>query len=190
MNEKKPFNLKLILIAAGAAIIIAVITVVILMVLNRPKSDKGDSQAETENVVEELTEEEKQITEETINKYTEINIGGYEDVDGDPERGKAVKVSVKNISEETVSLEIVIGAYDENDALLETSSLYAEMLEPGQTQDFLAFASTGLAPEQLQSATFKIYQAKTYTVNTEGQTEEIIEEITTEDTAEQEAPTE
>ena len=193
MNNKKPINLKLVLIAAGAATIIAVITAVVLMVFNPSKTtEDGSSQEETANVVkEELTEEEKQATEETVNKYTKIAIGKYEDVDGDPAKGKAVKVSVKNISEETVSLEIIIGAYGADDALLETSSLYAEMLEPGQTQDFLAFASTELAPEQLQSATFKIYQAKTYTVNAEGQTGEVVEEITEQtETPTQETPTE
>ena len=182
--KKSKINLKLILIAVGIAVIIAVATAVVLIILN-PSKDEGDNNSEdTISTVDTITEEEQQITNETVDKYVEISIEGYKNIDDNPENGKAVIATLKNKSEETVSLAIVIGAFDKDGNLLETSSLYAENITPGQTNNYQLFTASELTPEQLESATYKVFKASTYKADVEPQTEEQVEVQTTEEQTE------
>lgn len=142
--------------------------------------DSGEGEENVaSNTIEENTEEMQRITDETIKKYAEVNVEGYQEINDESFQGNAVVVTVKNGSEETVSLAIEIGAYDAEGNLLDTSSVYAEMIEPGQTHRFNTFVYSELSPEQLKSATYKVYKASTYTV--EGVQEET---VTTEETTE------
>ncbi len=157
--SNKP-NKNIIIAVVVAFIIIAAIVVAIII---NNKNNEPNSLGEGTSAQSLISEEEKRITEETLKKYAEVTIDGYQDVN-DPNTKKAVVVNVKNISNETTSLAVTIGAYGKNDNLLETSSTYAENIEPGQSVTFNTFIFTDLTEDQLNSATFKVYTAKTYTV--------------------------
>lgn len=155
-------------ILIGVAICVF-IGITIALVIHNTDSTKENSKQNSEILnppIEENTEEINAITKETIDKYAEVTIEGYKEVDDNSLSGKAVVVKVQNKSEEIVSLAIDIGAYDNDDNVMETSSLYAEGMEPGQIYSFNTFVYTELSEEQLRTAKFKVYRASTY--NAEG----------------------
>ena len=190
--EIQPKNKTIKYIVIAITVIVVCIGIGIGVALAMRNNNSGDDESITEGntgtVIEPNDEETKRITEETVNKYTEIKVEGYREVEDNSINGKAVVINVKNISEETVSLAIVMGAYDSNGNLLDTSSLYAEGIQPGQTHIFNTFVYSELTPEQLESATYKVYKANTYTVDgvetsSEGTEEAPIEEAPTEESA-------
>ena len=132
---------------------------------NPGTGESGTSTTTQDELSEEtkrVTEETKRVTEETINKYADITVEGYKEVEDGSLSSKAVVISVKNHSDEVTSLAIVMGAYDSDGNLLDTSSLYAEGIQPGQTHVFNTFVYSKLSPEQLESVTYKVYKASTY----------------------------
>ncbi|MBR3115777.1 hypothetical protein IKF30_00930 [Candidatus Saccharibacteria bacterium] len=186
MDESKPKNksIKYIIIAIiGVLLLVGIgVGVAIAMSNNGDKGTEPDNSGDTSTATEENDEETKRITEETIKKYTDIKVEGYRDVEDNSVNGKAVVVSVHNISEEVVSLAIVMGAYDQEGNLLDTSSLYAEGIQPDQTHVFNTFVYSELTPKQLESATYKVYKAHTYNaegVETSSEGEATTEEETT-----------
>lgn len=189
-NPKKKNNKIWLFIIAG--IVICTITGIVIAIAMIPKkgsdNNNGD-ETSTSPTIEENTEEQKKTTEETVNKYAEVTIEGYKEVDDNSLSGKAVVVEVQNKSEEIVSLAIDIGAYDNDDNVMETSSLYAEGMEPGQIYSFNTFVYTELSEEQLRTAKFKVYRAHTY--NAEGdKVEEVVDSLAPESTSEESAPSE
>ena len=157
---------KLWLGVCGGVLIVAVIIAIVVVLLNNNGGQQGSGEDElddnTNAIINGDSEEVKRVTDETMGKYAEVNVEGYKDMEGEDASGKAVIVTVKNVSEETVSLAITIGAYDHEGNLLDTSSVYAEGIGPGQTSRFNAFVFTELTPEQLGSAEYKVYTANTY----------------------------
>lgn len=164
------------------AVIIAIIIVVVCIIagiiaaiiINNNKNNEADNPENGTSIQSPTSEEEQRVTEDTLKRYAEVTIEGYQEVD-DPNTSKAVVVKVENKSDETTSLAVTIGAYDNDNNLLETSSTYAEGIEPGQSVIFNTFVFTELTEEQLSSATYKVYTAKTYTV--EGLVEETGEQL-------------
>lgn len=158
-------NTKFILALAALGVIIVVVVVLLLVLL--PKKDQPEETGGSETPVVtvddgDIEAEELRVTEETLKNIVDVNIEGYKKVDDNEISSDIVAVSIKNKSDQKVSIEVMIGAYDEDDALMEVSSLYAENSEPGVTQEFQLFPYTNLTPEQLQTATYKVYRAKTY----------------------------
>lgn len=186
-DSKKNKNIFLIL---GALILIVVIVVVVI-ILNSNKTDNAATEASDVEVVEgepsqpETTEEEDKITKETLDKYTEVTVEGYKEADETPSGNPAVLVTVKNTSEEATSLAIVIAALDSDENVLDTSSLYAEGIAPGQVQTFELFSFSELKPDQLKSAKYKVFKASTYETP-ESNGEDIVEESTGEPATEAE----
>lgn len=187
-NDKKNKNLIIgVCVGIGVLACIGIGVGVAVSNNNNNGSSNGDD-VPVSGVVEENTEEIQKITDETVNKYTDIKVEGYQHVENESFTGDAVVISVKNVSEEEVSLAITMGAYDGDGNLLETSSMYAEGIQPGQTHVFNTFVFTQLTPEQLQSATYKVYKASTYSAtgsgeavenNAEGNVEQQEGEVTT-----------
>ena len=132
---------------ALAALGVIIVVVVVLLLVLLPKKDQP---------------EETGGSETPVATVDDGDIEGYKKVDDNEISSDIVAVSIKNKSDQKVSIEVMIGAYDEDDALMEVSSLYAENSEPGVTQEFQLFPYTNLTPEQLQTATYKVYRAKTY----------------------------
>ncbi len=157
-NNKKP-NKTIIVIVIIAAICIIAGIIAAVIINNNSNNTEGSNSSHVLS-----KEEEQKITEDTLSKYADVTIEGYQTVDN-PNTEKAVVVKVENKSEETTSLAVTIGAYDENNKLLEKSSTYAENIGPGQSVIFHTFVYTDLTEDQLNSATYKVYSAKTYTVN-------------------------
>ncbi|MBO4812781.1 hypothetical protein J5491_01400 [Candidatus Saccharibacteria bacterium] len=186
-TPKKKGNKKNLIITIVTIVILCVIAGVIAFVIinNNNKNNIGGEGDDSQG--QRLSEEERKETEDTLKQYAEVTIEGYKDIDNpDTEKNKAVVVKVKNISKETTSIAATIGAYDRDGNLLETSSTYAEGLEPDQSVIFNTFIYTELTEDQLSSATFKVFTAKTYTA--EGLVEETGEG--TEEPAEEQAPAE
>ena len=153
----------------GIIICIIVGITIAIIVRNNTKNTEENSEQDSgilNPTIEENTEEINAITKETIDKYAEVTVEGYHEVEDGSMEGKAVVVKVQNKSEGIVSLAIDIGAYDNDDNVMETSSLYAEGMEPGQIYSFNTFVYTELSEEQLRTAKFKVYRASTY--NAEG----------------------
>ena len=151
----------------GGLFAVAVIVAVVAILSNNNNGEQGGSadgtSTNTNNaIVDGDSEEVKQITQDTMARYAEVNVEGYKDIEDEDASGKAVIVTVKNTSQETVSLAITIGAYDSDGNLLETSSVYAEGIGPEQTNRFNTFVFTNLTPEQLSTAEYKVYTANTY----------------------------
>lgn len=179
-------NTKFILALAALGVIIIVVIVLILVLL--PKQNQGESDGqETPVAIDDanVEEEERRVTEDVLNNLVEVKIDGYKKLDeGEAASSDVVAVSIKNISNDKLSVEVMIGAYNEDGDLLETSALYAENAEPGVTQQFYLFPYTSLTLEQLQNSTYKVYKASTYEPSPEVETEEI-EESEEDDTVEE-----
>ncbi len=183
-SSNKPNRAVIIVIIIAVVCVIA--GVIAAIIINSNKNNGADNPENGTSIQSPASEKEQRITEDTLKRYAEVTIEGYQEVD-DPNTSKAVVVKVENISNETTSLAVTIGAYDDDNNLLETSSTYAEGIEPGQSIVFNTFVFTELTEGQLSSAAFKVYTAKTYTVDgLVEETGEQLEEQTKETPAETE----
>ena len=165
-KKGKKFSKKTYLLIVGVGVVvIALITVAILMGISR-SSEEGEETEQTP--ASSLTsDEENALTKQVLEKYVEADIQGYQRVDNDQGLNDVVVINIKNISEEKTNLALDVVAMDDKENVLDVTSLYAEGIEPGQTQIFQAFALSELTPEQLQTAHYKIYRAKTYITETQ-----------------------
>ena len=184
-KETKKTKKSLILYLILAIIFVAIIVAVIILA---PKggSDPTEADGTSSFQGEELTEEEKKETEAIMEEYAEVTVEGYQEVEDELGLHKAIIINVKNISDERVSLAINVVAKDESGNILDKSSLYAEGIEPGQTQVFQAFVYSELTEDQLKSAKYEVYKARTYETPTpetsetsDSATDETIEENNT-----------
>ena len=159
---KKPISKMVWYIVGGVitAVVVAVIVVVVLK--NLPKTGPDDTSV---NYSDSITEEEREITKKTIDEYVDLTVEGYQHVENEDGVFDAVVVKVKNKGNDTTSLAIELVAKDAGGNVLDESSLYAEGIEPGQTQVFYNFVFSELTKEQLESAKYEIYKAHTYDAN-------------------------
>ncbi len=160
-EKGKKFGKKTYLLIVGAGIVVvALITVAILMGILR--SGGGSEEIERISVNSLTSDEENALTKQVLDKYVEADIQGYQRMDNEDGLNDVVVISIKNISDERTNLALDVVALDDNESVLDKTSLYAEGIEPGQTQVFQAFALSELTPEQLKAAHYKIYRANTY----------------------------
>ena len=149
-----------LLIVGVGVVVIALITVAILMSIPR---GGGEGEDDVRASVNSLTsDEENALTKQVLEKYVEADIQGYQKVDNDDGLNDVVVINIKNISNERTNLALDVVAMDDDENVLDVTSLYAEGIEPGQTQIFQAFALSKLTPDQLKKAHYKIYRANTY----------------------------
>ena len=202
-DKKSNKNLPLIIGACVAIVVLVVAIILAVAFSNRSQGEGANSGSEsvgpTNNTSQTLapTEEDDKTTKETLDQYAEVTIDGYQKVDDNEISSDVVPVHIKNISNETQSLAIIISAEDRDGNILDTSALYAEGIQPGDTQHFQAFVYTVMTPEQMQNATYKVYKASTYQAPTHEASEntevteaiETVEEIPTETPAETDAET-
>ncbi len=160
-EKGKKFGKKTYFLIMGAGIVIvALITVVVLLCIPKGTSEEGVSPDVLQETI--TTEEENELTKQVLDKYVEADIQGYQRMDNEDGLNDVVVISIKNISDERTNLALDVVALDDNENVLDKTSLYAEGIEPGQTQVFQAFALSELTPEQLKAAHYKIYRANTY----------------------------
>ena len=193
-KKKSNKNLPLIIGICGAIVALVVVIILAIAFGNRGKGEGSESGAgsggPTNNTSQTTlaTEEDGKVTKETLDKYTEVAIDGYQKVDDNEISSDVVLVHVKNTSDEVQSLAIIISAEDRDGNLLDTSALYAERIQPGETQNFQAFVYTVMTPDQMKNATYKVYKASTYEAPTPEASEgtEVIETVeATEETSEE-----
>ena len=98
---------------------------------------------------------------DALGKTVDVTIEGYQDID-DFWSDKGLVVTVKNISDETLSFSVNIEALDANGNRIDESSVYAENLAPGQSKTDTAFTLSSLDEDVLEKATFRIYRATSY----------------------------
>lgn len=114
------------------------------------------------NLESNLTNEEKEITQETVNEYANLQLEGYQQVKEGNRSFDAVVIKVTNKGQDTTCIAVKLVAEDQEGSIIDRSSLYAEEIHPGETQTFNTFAYSDLAPGRLQNAKFEIYKAYTY----------------------------
>ena len=160
-DDSKKFNKKTIFIIGGVVVIAIIIGILIAVFMpkgepNTPSGNNGNS-----TTIEPTTEEQQRVTKETLEKYVSVDISGYYESEDNPVSKDVVGLSIKNISNEILSITIELGAYNTSGELLETSAIYAENVNPGGTQAFEMFAYTNLTADQLKTASYKVYRAWT-----------------------------
>ncbi len=182
-NKVEKKNKLWIFIVIGI-VLVAVAVIVALVIRNLPGNSGEGIGMVTEG--EFLTEGEIENTGELLDKYVEVVVDGFDESRNSANPNGAVEVSVKNISNEEVSVMLILAAYLDGNEIVDKHFIYAEHLEPGATQNFDAFINTPLAPEELKKATYKVYKAERYTPEDEMDDSLVVEE----DGATEEAETE
>ena len=92
-----------------------------------------------------------------------MEVKGYQHIDTENGGYNAVVIEVKNRGDKRTSLAIDVVARNKDDnTVLDTSSMYAEGIEPGQTYTFYTFVYSKVPADQLKEAKFDIYKANTY----------------------------
>ena len=114
--------------------------------------------AEVTNAFDDLLENRES---DALGKTAEVTINGYEDYDG-LLADKALSVTVKNISDSTLSFSISIEALDASGNRIDESYVSAQDLAPGQSYTDYAFAYSSLDEDVLENATFRVYKATSY----------------------------
>jgi hypothetical protein len=170
-NAKKHFSVsadknKLYLYLILGALIVAIIAISVALVIHNSRSEEESGPIVTDEVAATVTtkptEEEEDVTKATLDKYAEVNIDGYmEDTFGD-DINEAIVVSLKNKSEEKVSLTVEIIAINQKGEVVDSSYLSAENMNPGETQSFPMFTSSSIPMNELKNMEFKVYRAYTY----------------------------
>ncbi|MBR3236683.1 hypothetical protein IKF92_03345 [Candidatus Saccharibacteria bacterium] len=183
-KKKKKVSLKKIdtkkLIGVGLLFVAVVAVVVgILVVMTRSHEEPGTGE---ENVAllpsnYDTTDEENATTKKIMDDMIEIEIGELEQIEDEYGTNSAIPVKVKNISKEKLSIAIEIVAKDEEGNPLDVASLYAEGIEPEQTQLFHAFELSTLTDEQLRKAKLEVHKAYTYETGTEKKEETVEVEV-------------
>lgn len=162
MEGKK--NYKKIGVLTLAFLVGLVVAVFLLSALNGKNVEEIDGFTPYDSSIE-TTDEEKKITKEILENQAEVIIEGYQRIESEDGLNDVVVITVRNTSEKRVNFGFDVVALDENDNVLGKTSLYAEGIEPGQVHIFNAFALSGMTPEQMQTAHFEVYKAKTYVLD-------------------------
>lgn len=164
--EHKKRNRKLVVLVIVILIVLILSVIITSLILNSLFNNNvpevEDSADQTIISIESLTEEEKLTTQQTVDTYADVSIQGYQYVDDENGGYHAVVVTVTNKSNEKTSITVDIVAKDGEDNKLDLASVYAEGIEPNQTQAFYIFAHSKLSDEQLESANFEVYKAYIY----------------------------
>lgn len=178
-NKKNKNKSNKTLIIAGIVVLAIIIIVSIIAAVSSNNTPTSEGEGLTEDEVfyngSVLTEKDKETTKSTLDKYADINVKGYDQIEDENGTHNVVAVEVTNKSEETVSIAVDLAAKDNDDKVLDISSLYAEGITPGQTYSFNLFYYTELTADQLKSAKYDVYKAYIYTAPTaEGEEAETI----------------
>lgn len=148
-------------VAVGVLAIVAIVVAVIVKNNSQTSDVESGESGETAVYMNVLTEEDKKTTSETMDDV-EINIEGRQQFSDENGEHNGVVVTVKNTGKEKTNIAIDLVAKDDKGEILDKSSLYAEGIEPEQTQKFYLFVYSKLSAEQLNKAKFEVYKAYTY----------------------------
>ena len=177
-SKKSVSKTAIIAIVAVIVVLGAAVAVVVMDPFHWfTKSDGGQVEETGTNAPAnlEMTEDEIAMTKKVLDEYAEVKIGGVEQVEDEHGTNDAVSVTVKNIGQDKANIAVDIVAKDNDGNVLDVASLYAEGIEPEQTQVFYVFELSELTGDQLRSAKYEIHKAYTYDTGG-GQSEENAEE--------------
>lgn len=174
INNKAEKKNKLWIFIVIGIVLAAVAVIVALVIRNLPGNSNEGIGMVTEG--EFLTEGEIENTGELLGKYVEVTVEGFNESRNIANPNGAVGVFVKNISDEEISVMLILAAYLDGNEIVDKHFIYAEHLEPGATQNFDAFINTPLTPEELKKATYKVYKAERYTPEDEMDDSLVVEE--------------
>ena len=150
-NKKNKNKSNKTLIIAGIVVLAIIIIVSIIAAVSSNNTPTSEGEGLTEDEVfyngSVLTEKDKETTKSTLDKYADINVKGYDQIEDENGTHNVVAVEVTNKSEETVSIAVDLAAKDNDDKVLDISSLYAEGITPGQTYSFNLFYYTELTAD-------------------------------------------
>lgn len=153
-----------------ALVLFGLIVVVSVIMANRHDSELLPDDTELGRITplgELFTEEDVKRTEETLEKYIDFNVEGYERIEENGSNSDVVVVSVTNISDETKSASVEVAAKNDEGKILDISTLYVEDLQTGRTQVFNLFSNSSLSSDVLRDAKYEIYRAYTYELSPE-----------------------
>ena len=157
---------KMIAVCGVVFVMVLVLVVVVLTtVFNKPGEDSGDETVENVALLPsnyDTTEEEDATTKKIMDEYINIEVGELEEVEDEHGKNSAIPITVKNVSEEKMTVAIEVVALDGDGNPLDVASLYAEGIEPGQSYLFRAFELSALSDEQLRQAKYEVHKAYTY----------------------------
>lgn len=170
-------NKKTIFVGIGALVALVLIVLVVVLVVSHGNGEDSDGGVVASFEDDSLTEEEKVKTEEVVSKYAELKVEGMEEYEDELGKHNAVIVTLKNVSEETVSIAVELGAYDKEGNLLDKSSLYAEGIAPEQMYSFQTFVYSKLSRETLEASDIKVHKAYTYIPAGSGETVEVEDSV-------------
>ena len=165
-KTKKSSKKLLIVIIVALVLIVGVVVAVVVTdpfhIFNSGNEQVEGSDNPTSSNTYDVTEDEKATTKKVLEENAEVTIGEIERVNDEYGANEALKVTVKNIGKEKANIAVDIVAKDNDDKVLDEASLYAEGIEPEQTQAFHVFELSGLTGDQLKNAKFEVHKAFTY----------------------------
>ena len=148
---------------ALTATILGAVTVVVAIIMNiitvKTVNDVVDSWGnELTNTVSNFLED---YNGDALGDTVDVKIEGWQEID-DFWSDEGLVVTIKNISNETLSFSVSIEALDEDGNRIDESDVYAESLAPGQSVTDNAFTLSSLGTDVLENATFRVYRATSY----------------------------
>ena len=140
---------------AIAAVILGILTIVITLAMQSAVSDALD---ETSKELDKIT---GNSTEEVLEKEVNVTLGKLQiTTDEYGLTNSKMIVTVKNITDKKKSYSLHIEALDTNGNRINEDYVYANDLNPGQSQDFEIFTYIEDSKiDAMKSATFKIIEA-------------------------------
>lgn len=144
---------------ALAATILGAVALVIGIVMNVLAVQAVNELAE--ELVTGITTSLEDYSSDALDNTAEVTLNGYVDYDGIL-ADKALSVTVKNISDKTLSFAVSIEALDSNGNRIDESYVSAQDLAPGQSYTSYAFDYSSLDEEELENATFRVYRVSSF----------------------------
>jgi len=143
------------------AVVLAVASVTVAVVMQKSLVDSINDLADDLNSG--LSQMTGEATEDILENHLEVKIGKFTYKDDEFLPETKLEVSVKNISNEKKSFDVMIEAIDQNGKRIDYDVILINELGAGQQQDFEAFilVESDVA-EKLKTATFNIVEASMY----------------------------
>ena len=157
-------NKKLYIIASIIVLVVVIVVAAILINQNSNDGDGIDVNKDTRVIIDsnQTTEQEDNITKQILEKYADVKVEGYQEIEEENGTVGTVVIDVKNISGKKINLAVDVVAKDKDGNILDKTSLYAEEMEEDQVYVFNVFTDSELSQEQLQNATIEVLRAYTY----------------------------
>lgn len=151
---------------AKAGLICGSISLVIFLALFSLIVIASNFEEETQNdfnYTEDFYYTTEKETEDILKNQVDVQFGEFQVIEGEYSNDTKLVVTVKNKSDEKKSFYITVEAVDSEGYRLDTDTIYARDLQPGQGQKFEIFTFvTDSECENLKKATFRVLDVSKY----------------------------